>query len=290
MMKRLLSIILAAAVFIFLMAPVSAAAETVQLNKTKLTLDIGKSYTLKITGTTKTAVWGSSNRAVATVSSSGKVKAIKVGKATITAGVSGRKYNCEVTVKEGFNEEKAIDHIDASYDDFGIGVLGTFSNNYSLPFTLDATVEFYDDNGDKIGEYTNTCNYFEKSNECVYFFYAYDDNYNYLEYSSYSVEFSAKPISGMKSNVNDISLSAEMTDEYISVEATNDGNKHPINTLISIIFYKDGSIVGYNSGYVDVYDSDGVDSIDFYYPQYDDYSYYEVDDYKVYVNDSYYYE
>lgn len=75
------------------------AATTVKINKSKLTLEKGKSYTLKITGTTKKVKWASSNKKVATVSTKGKVTAVSKGTATITATVSNKKYTCKVTVK-----------------------------------------------------------------------------------------------------------------------------------------------------------------------------------------------
>lgn len=77
-----------------------AQAATVKLNKTKLTLEVGKSYTLKISGTKSKVTWSSSDKTIATVSSKGVVKAKKAGKATITAKVGSKKYKCTVTVKK----------------------------------------------------------------------------------------------------------------------------------------------------------------------------------------------
>ncbi len=77
----------------------TAEAATIKLSKTKLTLDVGKTYTLKLTGTTKTVKWSSSNTKVATVSKAGKVTAKKSGSAVITATASSKKYTCKVTVK-----------------------------------------------------------------------------------------------------------------------------------------------------------------------------------------------
>ena len=78
-------------------ATVSAASK-VKLNKTSVTLVAGASTKLKVTGTKKKVKWSTSKASVAKVSSSGKVKAVKVGKATITAKVKGKKYRCKVTV------------------------------------------------------------------------------------------------------------------------------------------------------------------------------------------------
>lgn len=77
------------------------------LNSTKKTLTAGKSYTLKITGTTAKS-WTSSKKSVATVNSKGKVTAKKSGTATITCkGKNGKTYICRVTVKaKSTNDDK----------------------------------------------------------------------------------------------------------------------------------------------------------------------------------------
>ena len=76
---------------------------SVSLNKTSLTLDVGKSYTLTKTVSPSNAVtsytWSSSNTSVATVDSNGKVTAKKSGTATITVKTSnGKTATCKVTV------------------------------------------------------------------------------------------------------------------------------------------------------------------------------------------------
>lgn len=75
------------------------AASTVKLNKTKLVLDKGKTYQLKVSGTKKKVTWKSSKKSVATVSSSGKVTAKKTGKAVITAKVGKSTCRCNLTVE-----------------------------------------------------------------------------------------------------------------------------------------------------------------------------------------------
>ena len=76
---------------------------SVSLNKTALTLDVGKSYTLTKTVSPSNAVtsytWSSSNTSVATVDGNGKVTAKKAGTATITVKTSnGKTATCKVTV------------------------------------------------------------------------------------------------------------------------------------------------------------------------------------------------
>lgn len=79
---------------------VPAEAATVKLNKTKLTLYTGDSYTLKVKGTSSKVKWSSNKKSIATVSSKGKVTAIKAGKVKITAKAGTKKLRCTVTVKK----------------------------------------------------------------------------------------------------------------------------------------------------------------------------------------------
>ena len=83
------------------------AVTGVSLDKTSLSMNTGASATLKATVSPSTAsnknvTWSSSNTSVATVSSTGVVKAVKAGTATITAKtVSGNKTaTCKITVKD----------------------------------------------------------------------------------------------------------------------------------------------------------------------------------------------
>ena len=79
-------------------SPIQSDA-AVRISAKKKTLTIGRSFTLKVKGTKKKVKWSSSNKSVATVSSKGKVKAKKVGKATITAKVAKKSLKCKITVK-----------------------------------------------------------------------------------------------------------------------------------------------------------------------------------------------
>ena len=80
----------------------TVAVESVTLNKTQLTLDVGGEETLTATVapdnvTDKTVTWSSDNAAVATVEN-GKVTAVSAGSATITATAGDKSATCTVTV------------------------------------------------------------------------------------------------------------------------------------------------------------------------------------------------
>jgi len=83
-------------------AAVSTMATKISL-KSKVSVVKGVTYTIKLTGNkSKKVKWTSSNSKVAKVVKGTKtnvtIKAMKVGKATITAKVGGKKYKCTVNV------------------------------------------------------------------------------------------------------------------------------------------------------------------------------------------------
>ncbi len=75
------------------------ATSKVKLNKTKIVLIKGQTYTLKVQNTKKKVKWSSSKKSIATVNSQGKVTAKKKGTATISAKVGSKTYKCKVTVE-----------------------------------------------------------------------------------------------------------------------------------------------------------------------------------------------
>jgi len=79
-----------------------ANVDNVTLNKSEAILEKTKTMTLKATVTSedKSVTWKSSNTAVATVTSAGKVKGVKAGFATITCTsvATGEEATCKVTV------------------------------------------------------------------------------------------------------------------------------------------------------------------------------------------------
>lgn len=76
----------------------SVVQAKVKLNKKTLKLKKGKTAKLSVKGTKKKVKWSSSDTSVAKVSKKGKVKAVDVGTATITAIVGSKELECEVTV------------------------------------------------------------------------------------------------------------------------------------------------------------------------------------------------
>ena len=70
------------------------------LNKSKMTLYVGDSATLKVKGTEEKPSFKSDKPSVAAVSRAGKVKAKKAGTCTVKVKLDGKTLNCKVTVKK----------------------------------------------------------------------------------------------------------------------------------------------------------------------------------------------
>ena len=87
-----------------------------KLNKTKISVKTGKTYTLKVHGTTRMPKWKSSNKKVVSVSRNGKVKGLKAGKtATITVQLaSGLKKSFKVKVQKKNVATKSLKVVNVS--------------------------------------------------------------------------------------------------------------------------------------------------------------------------------
>ena len=77
--------------------------ESITLDQSEKTLNIGETVTLKATvspdnATNKSVTWSSDDEAVATVDTNGKVTAKSVGTATITATAGDKSATCTITV------------------------------------------------------------------------------------------------------------------------------------------------------------------------------------------------
>jgi hypothetical protein len=84
---------------------IKASAATIKLSEKELSLTVGESKTLKVTGTKSKVTWSSSKKSVATVSKTGKVKGIKAGKALITATVGKKNFICKIVVNNPVRPE-----------------------------------------------------------------------------------------------------------------------------------------------------------------------------------------
>lgn len=99
------------------------AGEKAEISNTKLTVTEGFSHKLSVTNATGKVNWSTSNKKVATVSSSGLVKAKKNGSATITATLSdGTKLTCKVSVKKNVYSKSKLPVSSVTYGKTGVDV------------------------------------------------------------------------------------------------------------------------------------------------------------------------
>ena len=126
----------------------TVAVESVTLNKTELTLEVGGEETLTATvapddATDKAVTWSSDNTAIATVEN-GKVTAIAAGTATITAKAGDKTDTCSVTVNaaEPTVNGKTFIFYDLTSDDLSSEMLATMKSqmeNTTIVFTNEGT-------------------------------------------------------------------------------------------------------------------------------------------------------
>ena len=95
--RKIIAII---AVFCMVLSAIPVQAASPSINKKSATIYVNTSINLKINNNKKKVSWSSSNKSIATVTSSGKVTGKKVGTATITGKVGSKKYICKITVRK----------------------------------------------------------------------------------------------------------------------------------------------------------------------------------------------
>ncbi len=135
MTKKIFSLIMIfSLIFTGLFSETDSHAASPKLNKSSLTLRVGRSATLKVYRTKKKITWRSTKKSVASVSQTGKVTAKKIGTAKICAKFSGRKLYCKVTVTRQAGDSKAGGKLNplSAYDEH--------------------TIDYYDD-GKKVGTF-----------------------------------------------------------------------------------------------------------------------------------------
>ena len=286
---KALSIMIVLALLVVLVQPATASA-AVKLSKSKATMYVGDSITLKVSGTKKSVTWSSSKKSVATVSSKGKVTAKKTGSATITAKVSGKSYTCKVTVKDKFSADNAAKSLKCKYYEYSEGVVAVITNNYSYNIDLTGTAVFYD-SSDKMLDKSADYNYcLAKGATCVLFFRTpYDSDFNYVDYSTYKVNYSCRESIAINKS-SDIEINYNDGTDNVMVEVTNKGDEKIDAATIAIIFFKEGNVIGYDYSYANCEEPGTSAYLDFDYPYDENYDRIVPDDYEIYLNFAYAYK
>ncbi len=100
--KKLLALVVLTLVLLISAVPTFAAG-TMKLNATKVTTAVAKPVQLKVLNKgTKKVTWRTSNKAIATVSSTGVVKGVKAGSCKVSATVGTKKFYCAIVVQNNY--------------------------------------------------------------------------------------------------------------------------------------------------------------------------------------------
>lgn len=265
-----------------------AQAASIKLNKKAITLDVGKTQKLKVTGTKAKVKWSSTNARVAKVNKSGAVTAVSSGSATIKAKVGKKTLSCKVTVKNKFSANEATKNIAVTLQDTGKGVVAILKNNNSTMVDVDAKLVYFS-NGRMIDTSSDFTRAFESGKECALFFIApMNGDYEYVPYDDYKITLSVSKASYEKSKVSGVDVEANRGADNITAEVFNNSGMDYEFVKVAVVFYDAGNnAIGYDYTYADCLKDESVDYISFDYPYDNDYETIYPSSYKIYVNEAY---
>lgn len=262
-------------------------AMTVKLNKTKATITQGKTLKLSVSGTKSTVKWTSSNKSVATVSSSGTVKAKSKGTATITSKVYNKKLKCKITVKG----KKSYKNVEYELQDTGNGVVAIIKNKNKYPVSVEVKLVYLKSSGKMIDTDSDDIYCLEPSGTCALFFQSpHDSSYRSVNYANFKITLNVEKSSYNKYAASKISIKANRGSDNITIRAKNN-SKYNLDTIkISIVFYdKNKNAIGYDYHYAECENKGTSDYLSFSYPYDDNYDTIYPVSYKIYVNHAYKY-
>ena len=214
--KKTLAIILTLFLSITLIPTTGvSAAQKAKLNKTKATIYVGKTITLKLKNNKDKVKWSSSNKKVATVSSKGKVKGKKAGKITITAKVGKKKYKCRITVKKKVIQSNNNNQ-NNDYENNSGGSNNSGNNTQYVPISVKEKI-------------INACKTYGKYSSNSNGDYYYLDYADYANGKSYYTQVAYYPLSDL---VRISFLGENKIMVYYDIEDVND-------TTCSVTFFDD---------------------------------------------------
>lgn len=147
-MKKIMMVLAVMVMAVMVLPSTSAKAATyAKLNKKKANIVINDAadkkkkltkYTLKLKGASKSvakkAKWSSSNKKIAVVNQKGVVTGKKLGRATITCKVNGRKYTCLIGVIDAKNGKTLAKSV---YEDAYFQIPAWYSTTYAQYYGAD---------------------------------------------------------------------------------------------------------------------------------------------------------
>ncbi|BCJ94719.1 hypothetical protein acsn021_22880 [Anaerocolumna cellulosilytica] len=266
------------------------AAATVRISKTKITMGVGETTTLNVSGTKKAVRWATGNKKVATVSSKGLVTAKSAGIVTITATVNGEKYTCKVTVKSVLTSEQATENIQYVTQETNDGLIVILQNDNTLDVATEVKVVYYGKNGDIV----STDNYHIKTMKSgglavVDFNYPRNKNNKKIKYDRFEIipTVTMDSVPQLKSYVNEVSVSSTIGTDGIIAKVTNNSNVTLNEIDLIILYYSNNILVGYKKQNVNNLKSKKSKKVEFAIPL--DNNNYDIlyDNYNIIINEAY---
>ncbi|MBS5933730.1 MAG: Ig-like domain-containing protein [Clostridiales bacterium] len=290
MKKRLMSCLLVLILIVSSLITSNYAQAAVKINKSKVTMYVGKSTQLKVTGTTKKVTWSTDNKSVAIVSSKGKVTAKEEGSATITARTNGKTYKCYVTVLSNFSSKDAVKNIQCELQDTGDGVVAILKNGNKVAVSISAKLVYYNNSGNMIMATSDSNNCLEPNASCALFFRGpYDSDYKDLDYSDYKITMSVEKTYADKYDSSKIQVNSHMG-ENVTAEFTNNSDYDLEYITVAIVYYDvNGNAIGYDNSYVYCESAGSVDFKTFDFPYDSEYNTIIPNSYKIFINSAYQY-
>lgn len=257
MKRKTLTLLLALALVVASIAPIQKASAAAKLSKTSVTLYVGKTTTIKLSGgNAKWSVKNTKIKILKQTKKSAKIQAMKKGTTYLYAKVGNKKLKCKVvckvssssssTSKTKFSASKARANIDRTKYESNGQIYIELESNYKEPTSVKATCNFINSSGQVIDYKSDTVSYLEKGHTAYLTFDDCDKEYKKTEIK---YEFSA----GLEYLYHDSVISklklthTYIQDEYypyIMLTYTNGGKKDCYYGEAYVVYYdKDDDIV-----------------------------------------------
>lgn len=247
---------------------------------------VAEAWNTDFTKVTTGFSWSSANSAIAGVDQSGRITGYGEGSTTVYCSIGGKTEEISVEVERDFDETIAARSISYTSHVVSGGIIVIAKNNYKYGVNLTMTCLYRSSSGAMVGLEKDYNFWLEPGRECALF--ANDRLNKYIASASrYEISFTATDSGNMISNAAGISVTSNIGDNSVVVQAKNNGNTISY-TDIAVVFLQNGSPVGFDS----ITTADCGRSGTTAYLQMDgpyDNNYEDIpfNGYKVYVNNSY---
>lgn len=220
--------------------PTKIPVSTFYLSQSSICLKKGSSQTLGSTilpqnATNKDVKWESSNSNIASVSN-GKISALNIGNATITATCDNKSAICYVKVESDFNKEIAEKNISYSSQDLYFKCFIFAKNNYKYPVKITATSSYFKNGG--VVARNSSSNYYlapGKESILVTSYYPF-----WGSFDTHNIDISVDGPGEETSDPSGIICDVKPTENGQFIEFTNTSSKTGNSTSLNIYSVYDG--------------------------------------------------